>query len=119
MTSKASQTVDIPRRNNVTVHGRGVQPMVFAHGFGCDQNIWRFITPAFENDYKLVLFDYVGSGKSDLTAYDKQRYGTLGGYALDVLEICRALDLRHVILVAHSVSTMIAVLAAREEPDRF
>jgi sigma-B regulation protein RsbQ len=111
--------VDILRRNNVKVFGRGSQPMIFAHGFGCDQNMWRFITPAFENDYRLVLFDYVGSGGSDLAAYDPARYGTLGGYAEDLLDVCRALELRDAIVVAHSVSAIVAVLAAKREPRRF
>lgn len=93
--------------------------MVFAHGFGCDQNMWRFITPAFENDYRIVLFDYVGSGHSDLQAYDRTRYGTLGGYAEDLLDVCRALDLRDTIVVGHSVSGIVAVLAAKQEPHRF
>ena len=93
--------------------------MVFAHGFGCDQNMWRFITPAFETEYRLVLFDYVGSGKSDMAAYDPKRYGSLDGYAQDLLDVCHAQDLRDVIVVAHSVSTMIAILAARQEPELF
>ena len=93
--------------------------MVFAHGFGCDQNMWRYLTPAFENDYKIVVFDYVGSGGSDLKAYDKGRYSSLDGYASDVLDIIHELDLRDVILVGHSVSSMIGVLAANQEPDRF
>ena len=111
--------VDVLRRNNVKVFGRGTQPMVFAHGFGCDQNMWRYITPAFENDYRIVLFDYVGSGHSDLRAYDRTRYGTLGGYAEDLLDVCRALDLRNAIVVGHSVSGIVAVLAAKQEPHRF
>ena len=111
--------VDVLRRNNVKVFGGGTQPMVFAHGFGCDQNMWRFITPAFENDYRIVLFDYVGSGHSDLRAYDRARYGTLGGYAEDLLDVCRALDLRNAIVVGHSVSGIVAVLAAKREPHRF
>jgi sigma-B regulation protein RsbQ len=106
-------------RNNVKVFGRGTQPMVFAHGFGCDQNMWRFVTPAFEDDFRVVLFDYVGSGRSDLGAYDPERYASLEGYAADVLDVCRALDLRDVVLVGHSVSSMVAVLAARREPERF
>ncbi|HEX8616700.1 MAG TPA: alpha/beta hydrolase [Thermoanaerobaculia bacterium] len=110
---------DILARHNVKVIGSGSQPMLFAHGFGCDQNMWRYITPAFENDYKLILFDHVGSGKSDLTAYDAARYSTLEGYASDVLDICEALDLRDVIFVGHSVSTMIGVLAAARQPERF
>lgn len=93
--------------------------MLFAHGFGCDQNMWRHVTPAFEADYRVIVFDYVGAGDSDLSAYDPERYSSLGAYAADVLEICRELELRDVILVAHSVSTMIGVLAAIEEPERF
>jgi sigma-B regulation protein RsbQ len=112
-------TVDVITRNNVTVSGRGTQPMLFAHGFGCDQNMWRFVTPAFEDDYRIILFDYVGSGKSDLAAYDAGRYATLDGYARDVLEICSVLDLRDVVFVGHSVSSMIGVLAANRELRRF
>ncbi len=110
---------DILSRNNARVFGRGTQPMMFAHGFGCDQNMWRFITPAFEEEYRIVLFDYVGAGKSDLAAYDAGRYGALEGYAQDILDICQALKLSDVILVGHSVSSMIAVLAANREPERF
>src|SRR5687768_7506758 len=112
-------TQEIRTRNNVKVFGRGTQPMLFAHGFGCDQNMWRYITPAFQDDYRIVLFDYVGSGKSDLRAYDAKRYSDLGGYAQDILDVCQALNLRDTILVAHSVSAMIAILAAKQEPDRF
>src|SRR5688572_4696647 len=110
---------DVLARNNVKVSGAGSQPMLFAHGFGCDQNMWRHVAPAFEKDYQVVLFDYVGTGKSDLSAYDPKRYGSLEGYAKDIVEICDALDLRDVILVGHSVSSMIGVLAIREAPDRF
>jgi sigma-B regulation protein RsbQ len=106
-------------RNHVQVSGNGRQPMLFAHGFGCDQNMWRFVAPDFEEDYKIVLFDYVGSGKSDLRAYRPERYGSLEGYARDVLEICEALDLSDIIFVGHSVSSMIGVLAAIEQPQRF
>lgn len=106
-------------RNNVKISGRGKQPLMFAHGFGCDQNMWRFITPAFEEDYKIVLFDYVGSGKSDLKAYQPARYGDLSGYARDILEICDALALEDVIFAGHSVSSMIGVLAAIERPELF
>jgi sigma-B regulation protein RsbQ len=106
-------------RNNVKIFGKGTQPMLFAHGFGCDQNMWRFVTPAFENDYRIVLFDYVGSGKSDLSAYDHERYSSLDGYAQDVLDICHAVDLRDIIFVGHSVSSMIGMLAANREPERF
>ena len=110
---------EVIRRNNVKVLGKGTQPMLFAHGFGCDQNMWRYITPEFENDYKLVLFDYVGSGRSDSSAYDPGKYGSLEGYAEDVLDVIHALDLSDVIFVGHSVSSMVGVLAANREPDRF
>ncbi|MDQ3705895.1 MAG: alpha/beta hydrolase [Chloroflexota bacterium] len=110
---------DILARNNVRILGNGTQPMMFAHGFGCDQNMWRFVTPSFEDDYRVVLFDYVGSGKSDPNAYSPQRYGALDGYAQDVLDICEALDLREVIFVGHSVSSMIGVLAAIRKPEYF
>jgi sigma-B regulation protein RsbQ len=111
---------DVLTRNNVTVGGRpDGRPMVFAHGFGCDQNMWRFVTPAFEDEYRIVLFDLVGLGGSDWSAYDPARYGSLTGYAADVLEICRALDLTDVVFVGHSVSSMIGALAAVEEPERF
>jgi sigma-B regulation protein RsbQ len=93
--------------------------MVFAHGFGCDQNMWRYVWPAFANEYRIVLFDHVGSGGSDVRAYDPERYSTLQGYADDVLEICRDLDLSEVIFVGHSVSAMMGVLAAEAEPERF
>lgn len=93
--------------------------MVFAHGFGCDQTLWRFVAPAFESDHRVMTFDYVGAGASDRAAYDPARYASLDGYADDLLRICTALDLRDVILVAHSVSAMIAVLASIAEPERF
>jgi sigma-B regulation protein RsbQ len=106
-------------RNNVNVIGTGTQPMMFAHGFGCDQNMWRLITPAFEDDFKLILFDHVGAGGSDLKAYDPAKYASLQGYASDVLEICHEFELDDVIFVGHSVSAMIGVLAAKMRPDLF
>jgi sigma-B regulation protein RsbQ len=112
-------TQDILLRNNVRILGDGTQPMLFAHGFGCDQNMWRFVTPYFRDDYKIVLFDYVGSGKSDLSAYTPQRYSSLDGYAQDVLDICEALDLHDVIFVGHSVSSMIGVLASIRKAEYF
>jgi sigma-B regulation protein RsbQ len=111
--------MDILLRNNVRVFGRGHQPMMFAHGFGCDQNMWRLVAPAYEESHRIVLFDHVGAGQSDLSAYDRRKYGSLDGYAADVLEICRELDLTDVIFVGHSVSAMIGVLAAKQEPGRF
>ncbi len=107
------------QRNNVKVIGRGEQPMVFAHGYGCDQNMWRFITPAFEEQYKVVLFDHVGHGQSDAAAFDRVKYASLDGYADDVLAICRELGLTDVIFVGHSVSAMIGVLAAIKDPELF
>ncbi|MEV4328486.1 alpha/beta hydrolase [Microbispora rosea] len=107
-------------RNNVRVTGRADgRPMVFAHGFGCDQNMWRLVAPAFEDDYRVVLFDYVGSGDSDLSAYSPERYSSLQGYAQDVLDICAELDLTDAVFVGHSVSAMIGALAAIREPARF
>jgi sigma-B regulation protein RsbQ len=112
--------VDVLGRNNVKLGGRADgQPMLFAHGFGCDQHMWRFVVPAFEDRYRVVLFDHVGAGGSNLSAYDPDRYASLEGYAGDVLEICRALDLERVIFVGHSVSAMMGVLAAAQDPGRF
>jgi sigma-B regulation protein RsbQ len=112
--------MDVARRNNVTERGLpSGPPMLFAHGFGCDQNMWRFVAPEFEDDHRVVLFDHVGAGGSELAAYDRERYDSLDGYAQDVLEICAALDLTGVTFVGHSVSAMIGVLAALREPDRF
>ncbi len=110
---------DVTKRNNVTISGSGSRPMLFAHGFGCNQTMWRFVSPHFETDYQVIRFDYVGSGESDLSAYDPDRYDSLDGYAQDVTEICEALDLDDVIFVAHSVSTVIGMLAAIEQPERF
>ncbi|NEK57084.1 alpha/beta hydrolase [Geodermatophilus sabuli] len=93
--------------------------MVFAHGFGCDQEMWRFVAPEFAVDHRVVLFDHVGSGQSDLSAYDPEKYGSLDGYAADVVEICRELDLRDVVFVGHSVSAMIGVLAVQQAPELF
>ena len=93
--------------------------MLFAHGFGCDQNMWRFITPAFEEHYQLVLFDYVGAGNSDVASYNTDKYNDLNGYANDILDIVNALDLKDIIFVGHSVSCMIGLLAALKQPDRF
>jgi sigma-B regulation protein RsbQ len=107
-------------RNNVRVSGRpDGQPMMFSHGFGCDQNMWRFVAPAFADTYRIILFDHVGAGGSDLSAYSAERYSTLAGYAADINEIVRALDLRDVIFVGHSVASMIGMLAVLDEPTRY
>ncbi|WP_392895519.1 alpha/beta fold hydrolase [Streptomyces sp. LN699] len=112
--------MDIRRRNNVKVAGRSDGPvLLLAHGFGCDQNMWRLIVPALAEDYRLVLFDYVGSGHADASAWDEQRYSSLEGYAQDVVEVCEELDLREVTFVGHSVSAMVGVLAAAKAPGRF
>jgi sigma-B regulation protein RsbQ len=111
--------MDVLKRNNVTVSGSGQQAMVFVHGFGCDQRMWRLVAPAFEGRYRVVLLDLVGAGSSDLSAYDPARYSTLAAHAEDVLEVMRALDLTRAIFVGHSVSAMIGVLAANIEPARF
>lgn len=107
------------RRNNVHLSGGGETAMVFAHGFGCDQQMWRFVAPQFEDDFKVVLFDHVGSGRSDYAAYDSKKYTSLSGYATDLTEIGDVLGLRDAVLVAHSVSAMIAVLASVSAPDMF
>lgn len=106
-------------RNNVQVRGYGDVPMLFAHGFGCDQNMWRHVAPAFERDFRTVLFDFVGAGGSDLNAYDPDRYSQLSGYADDVIEIVEELDLTGVVFVGHSVSAMIGVMAAIQRPELF
>src|SRR4051794_4751848 len=93
--------------------------MLFAHGFGCDQNMWRFVWPALAAEHRIVLFDHVGHGRSDLSSFDRRRYAKLDGYADDVLEICAELDLRDVVFVGHSVSAMIGALASIRAPDRF
>ncbi len=111
--------IDVLKRNHVKVTGKGTQTMMFAAGFGCDQNMWRFVAPYFEEMYQVVLFDYVGAGKSDITKYAPEKYSTLEGYAQDVLDILSALDLKDTIFVGHSVSSMIGALAAIKEPDRF
>jgi sigma-B regulation protein RsbQ len=107
------------QKNNVHVFGKGEKALIFAHGYGCDQRVWRFMTPAFQDEYKIVLFDHVGSGDSDLSAYSRTRYCSLKAYADDVLEICHELALTEALFVGHSVSAMIGVLAAIKEPARF
>jgi sigma-B regulation protein RsbQ len=112
--------VEVVTRHNISFAGQSdAQPMLLAHGFGCDQNMWRHLVPRFVDDYRIVLFDHVGAGASDLAAYDPDRYSTLHGYADDVLRICRELDLREVVFVGHSVSAMIGVLAAARSPQMF
>lgn len=107
-------------RHQVRLSGaEGAPAIVFAHGFGCDQNVWRLITPAFEPDFRVVTFDYVGAGGSDVSAYDAARYSTLDGYAADVIELVEELDLGPVTFVGHSVSSMIGALAVAQRPELF
>jgi sigma-B regulation protein RsbQ len=107
-------------RNCVRVSGvAGGRPVVFVHGYGCDQAMWRFVAPDFEVDHRVVLLDLVGSGSSDLRAYDPEKYGSLRSYASDIVEICRELGLTDVVLVGHSVSAMIGVLARQQAPELF
>lgn len=111
---------DVLSRNNVQVGGSLTgPPMVFAHGYGCDQEMWRFVTVTFEADHRIITFDHVGFGGSDLAAWTSERYGNLHAYAEDLLEIVSELDLHDVTFVGHSVAAMIGVLAAVEDPSRF
>jgi sigma-B regulation protein RsbQ len=111
--------MSIFHRNNIQIQGTGEKTMVLAHGFGCDQNMWRFVVSAFVHDYRVVLFDHVGAGKSDIAQYRPDKYNTLDGYAGDVLEIIDAVGGGPVIFVGHSVSAMIGVLAAKRQPAAF
>jgi sigma-B regulation protein RsbQ len=110
--------MDVIQKNNIKVVGVG-QPMIFAHGYGCDQNMWRLVAPDFEKDHQTTIFDHVGAGHSDLRSYDRKKYSSLHGYADDVLEMIKSLNLKDVIFVGHSVSSMIGVLAAVKEPSFF
>ncbi|HEY2022063.1 alpha/beta hydrolase [Paraburkholderia sp.] len=111
--------MNIATRNNVRVGGDGPVTMIFSHGFGCDQSMWRYVAPTFEGRYRTVLFDLVGSGKSDLASYDYKKYGSLHGYATDVLEILDEVAPGPAIFIGHSVSAMIGMLAAIAAPERF
>tara|TARA_R110001583_G_scaffold69129_2_gene196167 strand:+ start:6457 stop:7266 length:810 start_codon:yes stop_codon:yes gene_type:complete len=110
---------DVLKRNNVKIIGNGPKTLLLAHGFGCDQNMWRFMTPELEKVFRIVLFDYVGSGHSDISEYSKKRYSSLEGYAQDVTEICQALKISEAIFVGHSVSSIIGSLASIKMPDAF
>ena len=111
--------IDVLRRNHISISGQGDKTIVFAHGMGTNQNVWKLLTPYFEQHYRLVLFDYVGAGQSDKTAYVKERYKDLNGYAQDVIEIFDALELRDAFFLGHSVSAMIGLLASLRMPGRF
>ncbi|WP_240615235.1 alpha/beta fold hydrolase [Arthrobacter ruber] len=113
-------TLSVIDRHNVTVGGRPDGPVVlFAHGFGCDQNMWHRVVPFFEDRFRVVSFDHMGSGQSDLAFYEPGRYSTLDGYVADLLAVCEALELRDVVLVAHSVAAMMAIKAAVANPETF
>lgn len=111
--------MDIRGRFHVNTRGIGKRALVFVHGFGCEQTMWRFVAPAFETDHRVVLFDLAGCGRADPSAYDKNRHASLAGYAEDVLDICRSLELENAVLVGHSVAAMIGVLAAIRRPEQF
>jgi sigma-B regulation protein RsbQ len=110
--------MNVLHRNNVNITGSSRQPLVFAHGFGCDQQMWRFVAPAFEATHQVVLFDHIGCGHADLSAFDEKRHGSLSGYARDMADIIEAADLRQAVLIGHSVSAIISMLAAMLVPDR-
>lgn len=105
------------KKNNIHIIGEGNEVLFFIHGYGCDQNMWRYITPAFVQQYKIVLIDLVGSGKSDIAVYDFEKYNTLQGYADDVIEICDFFNFKNINLIGHSVSAMIAALVAINRPQ--
>lgn len=112
--------MDILARHRVSISGpENGQPMVFGHGFGCDQSMWRHVAPAFADRYRVLTFDHMGSGGSDLSSYDPNKYADLSGYAADVIDIVQELDLKNVVFVGHSVSAMIGALAVIEAPERF
>lgn len=111
--------MSVLKRNNVTLSGKGRRALIFVHGFGCDQHVWRHVVPAFESDWRIVLFDHVGAGQSDLSQYDADKYASLQGYADDLIEVVRELQLEQPVVVGHSVSSMIAVLAANKAPELF
>ncbi|HEX5657979.1 MAG TPA: alpha/beta hydrolase, partial [Polyangiales bacterium] len=106
-------------RNHVRVVGSGERTLLFAHGYGCDQNMWRLLVPRFADDFRVIVYDLTGCGRSDLTAYDRDRYGSLAGHARDLLEIVDAFAERPVVFVGHSVSAMIGMLAGIERPEQF
>lgn len=116
---EAAQHHDVLKRHSVRVIGQGKPPMLLCNGFGCNQRIWHYLTAALAVHHQVIVFDYVGSGESDLTAYDARKYATLAGYAQDVVDICQALKLREAVIVGHSVGATIAMLAAAQAPQYF
>lgn len=112
-------TSDILKRNHVNIVGSGEHTLLLAHGFGCDQNMWRFVVPELSKRFRVVLFDYVGSGNSDVSAFDVEKYSSLDGYAMDIVDICRALELKNTTLVGHSISSTIGLIASIKAPEHF
>lgn len=110
---------NIMKRNNVKIEGEGGKTLIFAPGFGCDQSVWESVKSAFTDEYRVILFDYVGLGNSDIDSYDRDRYRTLSGYVQDLLDICSSLNLANAIFVGHSVSSMIGMMASIRKPSYF
>lgn len=115
--NKADAKEAITKRNNVTIHGTGDKTLMLGHGFGCDKRMWRFVLPALSARYTVVLFDYVGSGNSELNSFNIEKYSSLNGYARDVVDIVDAFELENVAFVGHSVSSIIGLIASMDVPD--
>jgi len=111
--------MSVSKRNNVHIQGKGSRQMMFAHGFGCDQNMWRLVAPSFDDSHQIILFDHVGAGGSDLNAYDPIKYSELDGYARDIVEIADELALKDLVFVGHSVSAVLGIMAAAISPQLF
>jgi sigma-B regulation protein RsbQ len=116
---KISEGMTAITRNNVVIKGNGTQALMFVHGYGCDQNMWRYVTPAFEDDFKVILLDHVGAGGSDLSAYSYDKYDKLEGYAEDIIELSKELELEEIVFVGHSVSALIGIIASIKAPELF
>lgn len=108
---------DFKKNHNIDILGNGEKRLLFIHGFASSQETWKWITPAFENDYTLVLVDLIGSGKSDKRAYDEQRYQSLMGYVDDLIEVCDALEMKDTVIIGHSVGGTIGLLLSNKRPD--
>lgn len=119
MSKSSSLDSQIQRRNNLRISGQGDRAVMFVHGLGCDQRMWRYVAPGFEPDFKVILMDLVGCGQSDLSAFNVERHSELEGYAQDILEVIAALDLQDVTFVGHSVSSMLGAIAAIRQPEKF
>lgn len=115
----AAQRAEVMRRHHVRILGEGKQPLLLCNGFGCSQHIWNYLLPTLTRTHQVICFDQVGTGDSDLSAYDPLKYATLAGYAQDVVELCRVLEVRDAILVGHSAGAMIGLLAAVQAPQYF